>query len=746
VASGAVALVIPQTEYERLVERNSTIARKHQRNRQIWQFVADHGCYPVSTTIEVPRPNFHALTHPQKCPMEEKTPGVDPLRDPLHRTFGTPHSIMLAVEGERAPFLDPPVKPAGHLMVATKHSGARVVGAISVPSTLHDTRCIADVAETRMIQNVNPATVDPVTGRGDIYAFDIDSVSGQGVCRFWQKFHREVLRPKPTLEAMQYVTGGMDIGEYTLSKFSLAQCKAAKAQNDMARSAKRGKPGGLPMRALNAKWELVNKENAKIRGICNNGLELMALCYVTCATFSHLMFGPGAPLEKLSIKHQRRDSCLDKTVKTFSRDLGFPVCMVEVDQTSMEMNERSPGNLDFALVALEAIINIIARTFCGQHASRYKTVISYDRENGMRMTCMYMTTVKINGKKKTTFQSKTFYLDSGWLLTSCVNFANETVALLATMTGNPEHILCKNKEGQFMLSRCKQTNCSANDSDSLTSSHNFLFKIHPSLQKIMQEYYSDPTNFKDGVLPPIPKTVYFHPRVEGDDGLAQGSRWFSCSKAVAQIILNMGTIGFESKFKCIVNGRAEYIGAHFLARDGLLSTRYPWIPSIKRYIEKTGVHAQSRADITEQERLVAQTARAYALAAMFYGRIESLYIAFYAMAETSEKELGKYSKDGRLIIENKYDPITYTCNVEVGTHSAKAILAELKRNHSRMTVAFQPGHVQDALIKNSLGLKHGVAVGGFDMWAQDIKVRAEKGLTDHSASWSCIPAEVRAVL
>jgi len=737
----------PTPEFTRLVERNNTIAVKKHRMRQIWQFAVDHGCYPTSTTIEVPRPNFSRLTQPSKCPMEEKTPGVNPLLDPLHRTFGTPHAITLAVQGEKAPFLDPPVKPLGHKMVATKHVGARVAGPISVPSSLHDPRCVADVAETRMLQNIDPATIDPVTKKGYIYAFDANSVSAQGVARFWAKFHREVLRPKQISQAMQCVTDGKDIGEFTLSKFSLAQCQAAKAQNDLARKGKRGKPGGLPMRKLNAKWELVNKANSRIRGICDNGIQLMALCYVTCSIFAHLMFGPGAPMECLSIKHQRRDKCLDKTVETFARDLGFAVTMFEIDQTAMEMNERSPGILDFILTALEAIINVIQGTFCGQHAARYKTVITYDREHGMRMTCMYMTTQKVGGKKKTTYQSVTFYLDSGWLLTSCVNFANEVVALLATMTANPEHILCKNKQGQFMLSKRKETSCPSNDDPKLTSSHNFRFKVHADLQSIMQQYYSDPRNFSDGVLPPIPKSVYCHPNVEGDDGLGQADRWFACEEAVAQIRRNMGTIGFEAKFKCIVNGRAEYIGAHFLAKDGKLSKAYPWIPAIKRYIEKTGCHAQSRADITEYDRLAAQTARAYALADMFYGRIESMYIAFYALAESAERKLGKYNKDGTIVIQNRFDPLAYVTDLEIGIkHSVKHVISELKRNHSRMTVAFQPGHIQDALIKNSLELHFGVAVGGFDMWAQDVKIRAEKGLTDHEASWSCIPAEVRAVM
>ena len=54
----------------------------------------------------------------------------------------------------------------------------------------------------------------------------------------------------------------------------------------------------------------------------------------------------------------------------------------------------------------------------------------------------------------------------------------------------------------------------------------------------------------------------------------------------------MTDLGFDAKFKIILNGRLEFVGLHASVKDGAIEKGTPIVPAVKRALGKLGVNAQ----------------------------------------------------------------------------------------------------------------------------------------------------------
>ena len=185
----------------------------------------------------------------------------------------------------------------------------------------------------------------------------------------------------------------------------------------------------------------------------DNGVELMTLAWLSCAVYQDLLFGPGAIFEAMSIKHRKRSEVLNHINKVFAQPVnGGPTSLFEIDQTSMEMHCRDPGTLSFVLDTIQYIARVLQLTLPGQHGRKYDFRIAYDRENGMRLTCVQCQTPTPNKGKKNTLKFPDMFLDSGWCLTSASNFTLELFAVMSCLVANPEHLFAwDKKKGMFAI-------------------------------------------------------------------------------------------------------------------------------------------------------------------------------------------------------------------------------------------------------------------------------------------------------
>lgn len=640
----------------------------------LWQYIRDHGTYPVQTSISRLHHVFDALCSDGRPPSSE-------------------HAETLAVAGEPAPYLAP---PPGLEVVASEHQASVVVGPVGQPLTVHDPRCIADIPEGRMLVRNDPRTGEPLS-------FKADSVPARGVKACWKKFHNAVLTKSNCVSKLETVFDGKSLGDFAVAKFGAERMQAAASSNDLVRSA-----DDIHMRKLNGKWEVIAKDNKPIRGVCDHGIEAMALGYAACKVLEELTYGHGAVFESCSIKHRNRRAVLDDVVWELAKPRKTQTAIWEIDQTAMEMHERSPGNLDFVVRALQQVINHISDTYHGSQLSKYSCRLSHDKR-GLVMTVKVMVPTNPGGKKMKKLKSLDLYLDSGWLLTSLTNFLNEMFGCLSCFFNNPEHILAQDKDGKFLI-----------NAPIGRRKFNFMFKPLSA--------------FKD-----VPKQVLYVPFHEGDDGIGIIDRRMVSDENKALFENYQCDLGFCGKFKAIVDGRAEYIGAHFLVREGRLDESFPWVPDVRRYLGKTGVHTQNRANITDEERAAAAAARFFSLAEMFNGRLDCMYQAFHALAVQWSRRCRETT---RVLVDHEWTPEAYALGMGVGYH----IMGELEEVYRQFPVLPTPTTcVQNALLLNSLELEASEigVVGRLCMWAEDVKVRAQSGEVDHLATWSCLPLELR---
>jgi hypothetical protein len=281
----------------------------------------------------------------------------------------------------------------------------------------------------------------------------------------------------------------------------------------------------------------------------------------------------------------------------------------------MELHERcsrqGEGLLGYTYNALLRINNRVSHKINAEFTGLHEAKIVHDVKTGMRLRFRIKSP---EVPKETWFTAKfpDMYLDSGWALTSGVNFINELSGVFASMTANPEHLFARNPDTQkFRLQ---------------DGTFDWRFRSIPLYQTPQS---TEPASF----------TIHLRGIFEGDDGGGAASRCLADDRnggKTGLIVKEQEDLGYSAKLKTIVKGRVEIIGAHFPVENGLVSDDVPWIPAVQRYTSKLGV--QTNVNITPSS----QAARFLSLASMFAGRNEPLQRGFELSAT---RVIANHSKD-----------------------------------------------------------------------------------------------------
>lgn len=531
--------------------------------------------------------------------------------------------------------------------------------------------------------------------------FDKDSDAAMRFGRMYHCLKTKVLTRERVLRAYTEVMEecGNDITALLRGKFSQSQIDKEIASMQLV------KEDQIPKRKLAAKLEVITKPEKFPRGVVDNGLPLLAINILAGEVMSHLIFfrpedsksmvenlsridevdrpssgskaaekigtKEGGFLYRQSIKSIDRTLILDSILKSLSTPPpGQSVMVGEVDQTAMELHERCDkegnGSLGLFLSALGQICGILKDKFAGHLTNLHGAKLEYDRKRGM--------TLKIRHKTKNmTVQFPDLYLDSGWFCTSLVNNINETFASYSAHVSNPERLFSQSPDGRFHLEK---------------GTHNFLF------QSIPLPTAEDPNVKKT-------HTVFYKMWVEGDDGVMQMSDIYyedptepGASPTNAEVELQYRNLGYQTKLKYIKNGKAEYIGVHFVVTNGLCDLSVPWVPAIQRYLIKLGVNTSSDPSHA------ANVSRAASLATMFGGRIEPLALMF---AKLMEDLVAMDEYDAYLEIETK----PYTMEERAFGERTMLLHKMVDITRMRVSVTYPIQQKQIRMIENSFDMAPG---------------------------------------
>jgi hypothetical protein len=340
----------------------------------------------------------------------------------------------------------------------------------------------------------------------------------------------------------------------------------------------------------------------------------------------------------------------------------------EVDQTGMEIHQRCSKDGEGLMAHFMGLLQHIAQfvtTKIGNNTKLHGKKISYDVASGMRLK-MFI------GRFSYSIVFNDMMLDSGWMLTSLMNFVNELFGTLAAHVDNPEHLMSCNRQGRFHVE---------------LGTHDFTFTSVALPDSPVE------SDFDEAVTPNVKHRVYFEPCHEGDDGAGRLStvykdyQWY--------IERQYRDVGYSSKLKYVTDGRAEYIGAHFFVRNGLTDAKIPWTPAVGRYLLKLGVNATSSASPENS------AARAASLALMFAARIECFACMFRSILLDILKKI-----DGKLsdvmVTVNPYSVESHI--FAEGRHSLETILNRVDLD---LAAIYPDMHVQVRMLTNSFELDEG---------------------------------------
>ncbi len=660
-----------------------------ERLRRIWDFVALHGSYPVTTILDGPRAVLNRL-------VGRPVPDL------------TMHAQMVEEQAE----LNAAASPGpGETSAFVPHEAAFVTGPIVVPTSLLEPAHVSHGVEVRTQVQPDPQTGEPLQ-------YDGNSHTAMIFQRFWKRINTELLYRERILRIYAKVMGDKQLGEYGLSKFGKDIINDAVGINQMVRS-----PEDIRMRVAHGKWEQIAKEGKTVRSVIDNGVELLTMVHVFGEVFTEAIFGADSAFHTMNIKHRDRKECLDEFVRVNSVDHGEPMLMWEVDQTSMEAHMRVPGCLEPILRAMQNIANICCHKFSGQLGSRYAAKIGYDTTKGMRIAIEVRGVAVPGSRKKAVLKFPDFYLDSGWMLTSAANFIGELTATMSCFCEDPWHIFAKDGDGNYRINPLPNERYEANR---LPGSFDYTYRSR-----------AFPT--RDG-SPWVPRQVKFTGLFEGDDGGGSISRSISgdgtdvgVDVAKHQLTNYMADLGMSAKFVLRVSGRVEIIGAHMKAVDGRLDTTFPWCPDVRRYLGKIGSAAQSRQPTTHEGRTILAASRMISIASMFRGNLEIMHQAFTNLAMFHYNKLSEAAK------LKLYRVDIWSAEEQAGIAAG---LTCLKSTFETMeakgaAVAYPPQSTQELMILNSLQLTepgHNI-MGKLDIFAQDLSVWDG----DHEAFYRQLP-------
>lgn len=458
------------------------------------------------------------------------------------------------------------------------------------------------------------------------HTYDKDSPSARRLSRFWCKMQAANFTPYRIKEAFLSEYGDVtSLSELKLSGFSQAEIDEAAQKIVGYRNI-----GKLPKRKGNGKLELVEKsageEYKAVRITYDNGLELLTLCCVITKIFQSLIYGKELGMfYKQSIKGRPRDEVIQELLHRWIASEG-ETCGFEIDQTGMERhtrgNTRSPGLMSPVYTILKKICNVICKECLSTHATKYETKLIIDHTHGLCFNIKVKTGVK-NQTQSLLVRFDDLYLDSGWSMTSGVNFINELSGLLATCFENPEHVFVADKAGKmYILQNDERGKC--------------LFDWE---FRTVNLYVNKDDDKLDSV-----KTK-FDPSVEGDDGGGIIGRIFSDPRNQKIIEANQKSLGYAAKLKFVTDGRLEYIGIHMRFQNGKPFSTSSWCPGIMRSLGKLG--AKTGNDNSPQ----AQLARFLSIGTMFSSTIQPMCESFVNSGQRILDQIGEHLLEEEIVVK-----------------------------------------------------------------------------------------------
>lgn len=702
-----------------------------QRMRQLWQFATDNsGQLPQSTIVRSVWRRVSSLFG-ANVPITDLSPHF------RSATIGTQGRL------EDSSYMSP---PAGQVMAPVPLESAQAVGPVTHPVTIHNAQDRVSVAAALEGRSEVKKSVFPdANGEYPPLSFKKSSAAAQRLNKFWKKFNLECLTDAAIDQAYQVMFADKTFKEIAMSKFS--QDEIEQMQMELQTTVA---PEELRNRKANGKLESVMKAGKPARLVVDNTLQLLAINIISVGIFQHILFDEEDGIfHSMSIKHRAREEVLDgfsawmqdpwskqqpkgpgrKVVNPLG-ELGkalaaadnkrsnsaraIPTCCWEIDQTGMELHERcnrhGEGLLGYTYNALMRINNHVSHKINGEFTGLHEAKIAYDVKTGMRLRFrIRCPTVP----KDAWFTAKfpDMYLDSGWALTSGVNFINELSGVYASIVENPQHLFAVNPETKrFRLQ---------------DGTFDWKFKSIPLYQT------SD-------APAPASFDIYLRGLFEGDDGGGAASQCLADPRNGGQqglIIRQQEDLGYSAKLKTIISGRVEIIGAHFPVQNGLVCDDVPWIPAVQRYTSKLGV--QTNVNITPSS----TAARFLSLASMFAGRNEPLQRAFEQSAIRIIEEHGSEKQFwSRAIRTNGYHEIDRAFGT--GEHCTYT-MDDVKKHYDRVAnKVHQPSHIQVRMLNMSIAEDVNASVVTREDYCK-LCIFANECRTfggDHESAYSMLPA------
>lgn len=607
-----------------------------QRMRDLWQFAYDNKrFFPQSTLLWSPYTRCRELIGRKATPV-----------------FSTTAHYRMGILGIGTRILDSRfMRPPPDIeMAPVPRDSAQAVGPVTHPVTVHNAQDKPSVvADLEGRSTVKKSVFPDANGEYPDLSFKKSSNAAQRLHKFWRKFNQVCLTDKAIDNAYHKLFAGKTFKEIAMSKFSQEEVEAIQIELQSTTKAER-----LGTRKANGKLEAVIKEGKPGRLVVDNTLQLLALNIISTSIFQHILFDHDDGIfYGMSIKHRARDDVLNdfgEMMKDPWGDKGrvaagrvarvLETCAWEIDQTGMELHERcdrhGEGLLGYTYNALLRINRRVSHKINGEFTDLHEAKIVHDVKTGMHIR-FRIKSPEVPKEAWFTAKFPDMYLDSGWALTSGVNFINELSGVFSSITENPEHLFAINREtGRFRLQE---------------GTFDWEFKSVPLYQTLTSPA---PSSFK----------IFLRGLFEGDDGGGAGSRCLADERNGGKqglIIREQEDLGYSAKLKTIVDGRVEIIGAHFPVKDGLVCSDVPWIPAVQRYTSKLGV--QTNVNITPSS----MAARFLSLASMFAGRNEPLQRGFELSAirvidkHSKEKNFwtSKIKTDGYQEIDRAFGDGTY---------------------------------------------------------------------------------------
>lgn len=651
------------THLPRLPTNVTIVNTRHNQLREIWHYVEENGVYPTIAAYNTVWRRFLQIGNASNTYVQQVISQSQAMR------------FFCGVQPSTIPV--PPLDPVtGN---PTCQMGYRVtniaapVGPIVDNSRVHDTTdpysvitSVENRTEPTLLPQQPPAPAKPV-----YHAYNPSSDTAKRFAKYYDGWFKYFNRSTTLWHFNEFVAS---VGKFEDAKFSSFKDPAIKAAFDAIELAMPTADQVEPCKA-NGKNEAVLKDKSQ-RLTYDHGINIVCTVLAAAHTLENGVYGPTGLMYDASIKCRDRATVLDQFVEEHSKPAhvrGVPqkCCGLEIDQTGMELHERCDkqfiGSHGMFMRLLNQVLEHIRDKIDNPFFKACKLKIVKQKDGmyvhiSIKKDYWYQGTNLKNGTAKLRIPDSC--LTSGDLYTSLENFINETGALYAATTLNPEAFFAKDKTGHYFMNFHASCGKSSNlftsqlllEGDQLKTVVNdpLVAEVagrtvkHRKAGKFNWIFNSIPLyNTEEKEEEPESIEMYQQSRQEGDDGGGRTHHLFSLKVNQDQVISNLRDLGFNGKLVTTMKGRLELVGAHFVFGNSVIDVNEPWIPAFSKNLAKLGVHA------TGNPRPADSWSRANALAINNGHRIPQLRRAFRSVSEL----LSKGIKDDDLVNVKLYSEI-----------------------------------------------------------------------------------------